>query len=167
MSTDGFDGMPQLQEDLKRLPEKVQKRIASVWVKKWAVIAKMNAIREAPIGKTRNLVSGIVNRVSSKTTLGKYKSFARSVVIGKKPAFHFHLVNLGTKPRYTGAQTSKGKGGRVREKSTGKKRAFRGAMPANPFIARAAPPILAQAEADFRQLVSKEIHKFIRKNNGG
>jgi len=163
----GFDGMPELQDDLKVLPEKIQKRVARAWVRKWAPLAKFAAIAQAPTGKTKNLVAGIVARYSKPATLGKFKSFARSVVIGVKPAYHFHLVNLGTKARFTGSVTRKGKGGRTRQKSTGKPRASRGVMPANPFVGRAAPQVLDRAEADFRQLVSKEIKKFLRKSNGG
>lgn len=164
-SDEGLDGAKQLNDDLLKLPEKIQKRIARAWTRKWATQAKFAAIKEAPVGKTRNLVSGIVARDSKLPTLRKKKSFSRSVVIGVKPAFHFHIVNLGTKPRFTGGDSRRKK--KRSESKSPAARVSRGTMPANRFMQRAAAAILDQAEQDLRQTVSKEIGKFLKKSNGG
>jgi hypothetical protein len=164
----GFEGMDDLEESVRTLPAKVQKRIARAWARKWSAVAWAAAIQKAPIGKTRNLVSGIARRDTKAPTLRKLQSFARSVVIGRKPAYHFHLVNLGTKPRYT-------KGGTGRNKTTGRfvkvnavqraigQRAYRGFMKKNDFVADAARPLIGQAESDLRTLVQRNIARFLRK----
>lgn len=153
MSTDGFDGLPELQRSLADLPENVQKRIARAWARKWSQMAYNATVQEAPRGKTRNLLAGIRRRDSKPGTLRRLNAFARSVVIGAKPANHFHLVNLGTKPR------------NAKTKSGGT--AFRGVMPRNDFVARAARPLMAEAEADLRVLVRRNLERLLKKGGRG
>lgn len=153
MSTDGFDELPELQRSLAALPENVQKRIARAWARKWSRAAYNAAVSETPRGRTRNLLAGIKRRDSKRGTLQRLNSFARSVVIGAKPANHFHLVNLGTKPRM-----GKHKSGTA---------AFRGAMPRNDFVARAALPLMAEAESDLRVLVRRNLARLLKKEGGG
>jgi hypothetical protein len=71
-------------------------------------------------------------------------SLARAVVIGKKPAYHFHLVNLGVS--------------RSRQTESG---ANRGTMPANPFFQRSAQPILSQAQADVKTELAREVQRLL------
>lgn len=163
---EGFEGMDDLDQALKDLPEKVQRRIARAWTRKWSLVAWAAAVQKTPVGKTRNLIAGVVRRDSKPRTLRNLQSFSRSVVIGRRPAFHFHLVNLGTKPRFTKGGTSRGAKGRfVVATSKEKKvnpRAFRGIMPKNDFVADAARPLMGQAEADLRTLVQRNIERLLR-----
>lgn len=163
---DGFQGMDEVTRNLQSLPDNIQKRIARAWTRKWSAIAWAAAVQKAPIGRTRNLVAGLVRRDSRARTLGKLRSLARSVVIGRRPAFHFHLVNLGTKPRFTGAVARKGKGGKVSVTKTKSVRASRGIMPKNDFMADAARPLMSQAEADLRVLVQRNLDRFLRRQGG-
>ena len=143
---DLIEGMDDLQREMDKLPEKLQRRIARLWAKRWSQVAWSNAIKEAPIGPRRNLVAGIARRDSRVGTLRKLRSMARSVVIGKKPAYHFHWVVMGiSTPRKT------------------KKGANRGIMPANPFMERAMAPLVSQAEQDLRTLVRNNLQRLLKK----
>lgn len=150
----GFEGMSDLTSAVAELPEKLSKRILRAWTRRWANQAWISAVGKAPIGKTKNLVTNIVRRNSGKRTLNKLKSLSRSVVIGRRRAAHFHLVNLGTKPRYSAPSPVTGK------------RAYRGVMPKNPFMAAAASAILPQAEADLRNQLNKAAAKLLSKRGG-
>jgi hypothetical protein len=162
--------MDDFRAAMRSLPENIQKRIARAWTRKWSQQAWMAAIQQAPIGKTRNLVQGIKRRDTRKRTLTRLKSLARSVVIGMKPAMHFHIVIGGSKPRYTtgiGKPNRKNSIQRAALKLTGFKPAYRGIMPKNPFVAKAAGPLMEQAEADLRQQVQRNLARMLKKNGGG
>lgn len=163
-----IEGLRELKEGLEQLPERMQKSILRQWAKKWSAIAWAGAIQKAPVGKTRNLIAGIARRDSKTATLRKLHSLARSVVIGKKPAFHFHLVNLGTKPRWTGETRGKKdrKTGVRTTKLTGGKRAYRGVMPKNPFIAEAAIPMMGRAEQDLKQTIRTRVARLLKRRGG-
>jgi len=163
-----MEGLSELKEGLRHLPERMQKSLLRAWTKKWSAIAWAAAIQKAPVGKTRNLIAGIARRDTKSATLRKLHSLARSVVIGKKPAFHFHLVNLGTKPRWTGERRGRKdrKTGLRAQERTGGKRAFRGVMPRNPFVAEAARPLMWQAEADLRQTIQKRLARLLKRQGG-
>lgn len=146
MANEPIDGMAELQNELGQLPEKLQRRIVRLWAKRWSQVAWSNAIKEAPIGPRRNLVAGIARRDSRAGTLRKLRSIARSVVIGKKPAYHFHWVVMGiSTPRKT------------------KKGANRGIMPANAFMERAMSPLIGQAEQDLKTLVRNNLQRLLKK----
>jgi hypothetical protein len=166
--------MDDFRAAMRSLPENIQKRIARAWTRKWSQQAWVAAIQQAPIGKTRNLVQGIKRRDTRKRTLTRLQSLARSVVIGMKPAYHFHIVIGGSKPRYT---TGYGKAsragilrataGRIRQGLGAFKPAYRGIMPKNPFPVKAAGPLMDQAEADLRQQVKRNLARMLKKNGGG
>jgi hypothetical protein len=166
--------MGDLRIGIQNLPENIQKRIARAWARKWSQQAWIAAIQNAPIGKRKNLVQGIKRRDSRKRTLTRLQSLARSVVIGAKPAYHFHLVIGGTKPRYTTGYGRASRGGILRaslaraQQALGAfKPAYRGVMPKNPFVMKAAAPLMDAAEADLRQLVRRNIERMLKKQSGG
>lgn len=150
MSTND-DAFRELEEALRQLPERTANRVAKQWTKEWSARAYLGALRLAPRGTEGNIIKGLARRDTSPAALRKVRAMARSVVIGKKPAYHFHLVVQGTGPRYT-----KGKG------FFGKP-AFRGRMPANPFMDRAAAPLEAPAIADLRMRVQKSLARLLKK----
>lgn len=145
MTTQGIEGLNELLESLAALPETLQTRILKAWTLRKARDAAKAAQAAAPRGKTGNLRKGIVAKSSGKARLQKLGSVARAVVIGKAPARHFHLVNLGTRPRM--GKTKRGTP------------ANRGVMPANPFFSRAVQPIMAQAQASLNTELAAEVQK--------
>ena len=162
----GLQGADELTRALSALPENIQRRVARAWVKRWSAVAWAATISEAPKGKTGNLLGGIVRRDTSKAVITRLRSLARAVVIGKKPAFHFHLVILGTQPRYTGQSSSKRGKGRKTVLKPGARRAFRGVMPANDFTVRAVRPLMAPAEQDLRVRLDRALQRMLRRGGG-
>jgi hypothetical protein len=139
-----IEGLPDLLESLRALPEAIQKRVLKAWALRRAREAAAAAQAAAPKGKTGNLRRGIRAAASSASTLRKRGSIARAVAFGAKPANHFHLVNLGVaKARQT-------------------KRGFsRGTMPANPFFGRATQAVAARAQADAAGDLSREVQRLL------
>lgn len=162
-----IEGLDELRRALASLPDTVQKRVSRSWALDWSRTAYAAAVNAAPVGKTRNLITGIARRDSTPATLRNLQSLARSVVIGKKPAFHFHLVVAGTAPRWTGATSRKGKRQNLlltrALRGVPKKRAFRGIMPANDFMGRAAAPLQQPATADLARRVQRELDRIARR----
>lgn len=137
-------GVPELLASLRRLPENLQKKVLKAWTMRKAREAAKAAQAAAPRGRTGNLRKGIAAKASGSARLRKTGSLARAVVIGKKPAYHFHWVNLGI----AGArQTEDG--------------ANRGSMPANPFFQRSAQPILSQAQAEVQGDLAREVQRLL------
>lgn len=137
-------GVPELLASLRRLPENLQKKVLKAWTMRKAREAAKAAQAAAPRGKTGNLRKGIAAKASGPGRLRKLGSLARAVVIGRKPAYHFHWVNLGiSKAR----QTDRG--------------ANRGTMPANPFFQRSAQPVLSQAQADVQGELAREVQRLL------
>jgi hypothetical protein len=93
--------------------------------------------------------------------VGKKKIVGRVVNPGRMLARqpHGHLIAAGTKNRYTGARTWRTKKGGMRKKKTGKPRAFRGRVQANPFIRQAA----AAAAPSLHRLIGEELTKGINR----
>lgn len=139
-----ISGMPELLAALQRLPDNLQKRVLRAWTMRRAREVAKAAKAAAPRGRTGNLRKGIAAKASGTAKLRKVGSLARAVVIGKKPAYHFHWVNMGI--------------ARSRQTSTG---ANRGAMPANPFFQRAAQPILSRAQGDAQNELAREVQRLL------
>jgi hypothetical protein len=164
----GFDGMQALQKALDYMPENLRRNVLRAWARKWSQRVFIAAQIAAPKGKTRNLVVGLRRRDAKPARLKSIGSLARSVVIGGKPAYHFHWISLGTKPRWTtGGGDLRGKGikavaRRARLRLTHKP-AYRGVMPPNPFMVRAAQPLMSQAEADMKTLVGRALQRLLRR----
>lgn len=137
-------GVPELLESLRRLPDNLQKRVLRAWTMRKAREAAKAAQAAAPRGRTGNLRKGIAAKASGTAKLRRTGSLARAVVIGKKPAYHFHWVNMGIS--------------RSRQTETG---ANRGSMPANPFFQRSAQPILAQAQAEVGTDLAREVQRML------
>jgi hypothetical protein len=164
----GFDGMEALRQALAYMPERLQKSVVRAWARRWSQQVYIAAQIAAPKGKTRNLVLGLRRRDAKPARLQSIGSLARSVVIGAKPAFHFHIVNRGTKPRFTtGGGNLRGKGIKARLRRSflkaTHKPASRGVMPPNPFLERAAGPLLSQAEDDLKVRVGRALQRLLIK----
>lgn len=102
----------EVMEALDALADRDAKRALQKATKKAGTFLARKARPEVPLGKTRKLRKSITTRAAKRDKPGSY-------VTARAP--HRHLVQLGTKDRFT-----KGSG------------AFRGRMTANPFIARTA-----------------------------
>jgi hypothetical protein len=135
-------GTDDLIRALHDLPEDLQKRVLKSWVIRKAREIARAAKGAAPRGKTGNLQAGIVARASSTTTLRKLGSMARAVVIGKKPAYHFHIINQGTPPGLNKAGNRRGKG-----------------LKANPFLDRVAGPKLAGIQGEIQTDLAREVQR--------
>jgi hypothetical protein len=159
--------MDDLQRGLQALPANLQKRVVRAWARKWSQRVYIAAQIAAPKGKTRNLVLGLRRRDAKPSRLKTLGALARSVVIGGKPAYHFHWVNLGTSPRWTtGGGDLRGKGvrkaaRRARLKLT-HKRAYRGVMPRNNFLVKAATPLMGEARQDLARAVERNLARMLK-----
>jgi hypothetical protein len=138
----GLLGADDLMAALRDLPEELQRRVLKAWtIRKAREIARA-AKAAAPRGKTGNLRAGVVARSSKTNTLRKLQSLARAVVIGKRPAHHFHLINQGTRPGLNKAGNKRGKG-----------------IKANPFLDRAATPLLAGIQGEIHTDLAREVQR--------
>ena len=143
MSTDGLQGVEELMTTLNQLPEQLQRKVMLDWTLRHARSVATAAKAAAPRGPTGNLQKGISVRRSSLSMLRKLNSIARAVVIGKKPAYHFHWINRGTANRFT-------RGGK-----------FTGRIRGNPFLERSAQPIVTRARSELRTTLAAEVQRML------
>lgn len=116
-----IDGLKELGQQLETLPAKVAKKILRPATRKAAKPLAAECKAAAPVGPTGNLRRSF--KVRAMKIRGRRKKNTVGVVItspGQGLAPHAHLVEKGTKPRFT------------------KKGKATGVMPANPFMQRAA-----------------------------
>jgi hypothetical protein len=140
----GLLGADELMAALRDLPKELQRKVLARWtITKARQIARA-AKAAAPRGKTGNLRAGIVARSSSANTLRKLQSMARAVVIGKKPAFHFHIINQGTRAGVNKSGNRRGKG-----------------IKPNPFLDQAAAPLLARVRGEVQTDLAREVQRML------
>jgi HK97 gp10 family phage protein len=149
MTPNGIIGLDDLLAALGDLPENLQNRAVRAWAMRKARAVAKAAQSAAPRGLTGNLRQGIVARQASRKRMIALKSLGRAVVIGKAPAYHFHLINRGTGVRVGGPKSRKYSGRRF------------GVLRPNAFLQRAAQPILAQAQADIKGDLAKEVQRLL------
>jgi hypothetical protein len=138
----GLLGSAELIDALRHLPENLQKKVFRRWVIRKAREIAAATKAAAPRGKTGNLRAGIVAKSSSAVTLRKLQSMARAVVIGKKPAHHFHIINRGTPAGLNKSGNRRGKG-----------------LRANPFMEQAAVPLLARVRGEVSADLAREVQR--------
>jgi hypothetical protein len=136
----GLEGADDLIQALHYLPQNLQKQVFARWVVSKAREIARAAKAAAPRGATGNLQAGIVARAGRAATLRKIGSLARAVVIGKRPAFHFHWVNHGTPPGLNKAGNRRGKGRK-----------------GNPFLDRVGRPKLAGIQAEISTDLARQV----------
>jgi HK97 gp10 family phage protein len=146
MSADGLQGTEELLQVLAELPENIQKQVLRKWVMKYAKEVEKAAASRAPRGKTGNHRKGLRARMSGPRVLKRKGSIARAVVVGAKPAYHFHIINLGTRDGVNKSGNRRGMGIKPR-----------------PFLSAAANPILARAQADVNSSLAREVQAVIDK----
>lgn len=164
-----IQGQEKLQQKLRTLGPRVEKKVARRAINRGASVFVKKIRAEAPVGETKSIKKEVGKRVNAKKPgeitakagLGvgkKRKKAAKQAEAGNKRQVdasepHGHLVAKGTKARYTGERTWKTKRGKVRRRSTGKPRAYRGKMTANGFVRRGA----SGAKDEFAAIVAKTL----------
>jgi Bacteriophage HK97-gp10, putative tail-component len=138
----GLLGADELMAALHDLPEDLQKRVLKAWVIRKAREIARSVKSAAPRGKTGNLKAGVVARASKANTLRRIQSLARAVVIGKKPAYHFHIINQGTPVGLNKSGNKRGKG-----------------IKANPFLDRTASPMLGNVRSEIKTDLAREVQR--------
>lgn len=140
-----IEGMNELLRAFRDLPESLQTKVMSKWTLDNARRVAIAVARAAPKGKTGNLRKGIKAKKTGKAKMNRLGSIARAVATGFSPARHYNLVNVGSGPRFHN------RSGR-----------YAGRMPANPFAARAARPIVEQARADVNAGLARSVEKTLQ-----
>lgn len=133
-------GASELANKLYQLDNDVRRTIAAKALDTAAAVLVGPMRAAAPVGKTGNLRASIAKATRT------YNTTAFGIVGPQYPqGAHGHLVERGSKDRYT-----KGKG-------KYKVPAYRGRMPANPFIARSYASNQAQVIATLESVLATEI----------
>jgi hypothetical protein len=156
--------MLELLTALSRIPADIQEKVVKGWVMSLAQEVARGAKALAPQGKTGNLKRGIVARSARKSRLRSIGSLARSVALGKRPAYHFHWFNRGTLRRTTKGGTPQFSLRRKRNVNYDKARspANRGIMPSNPFMQQAAAPVIARAQSDVKGSLAQQVERVLQ-----
>lgn len=121
-------GVAELDRQLNRIATRDARRLVRNGVNKGLTVLAKAIRTEAPKGRTGNLRKGIGKRFRKNRRSGEMEAIAGIGVGKKKRAAHIRIVALGSKPRVTKAG------------------AYRGVMPANDFVTRAASRVGGNAQ---------------------
>lgn len=142
-------GAKDLERSLLALPERLQKStIDRALMRAGMPIAadaasRVNRAGGKPDVADKITVSKTLSRRQRRGT--KKEDGTRTVYIGVRPAPHAHLIEFGTGPRYTKAG------------------AYRGSMPANPFMRPAWDAGWRPALDDIGKIIGEEIERSARR----
>lgn len=182
-----IQGLAQLEQRIKSLPLKVEKRIVRKALNKAAGAMVRGIRKQVPKGDTKSAAKEIGKRITTKggqviAKVGVGVSSPKKKKKGEKPKSksffgslfgrkhrqisdvskyepHAHLLALGTKARYTGEISKKRRDGSVYVKKTKSGRAYRGFLRPDGFVKRGA----MGARQEFARLLQESIKAGIEK----
>lgn len=164
---DGVDGMAELIERLHSLPRRLRDRTLSGWAT--GVAARMAsrlrvAVRTVAF-KTGRLTGSIRGaRVRPAKAQSMFGALARAIAYSsaKHGGRVWHLINLGTKDRYTKGGVRRG----GRRAFVAGKRAFRGRVTPRRIVVGTAPIILQQVLPEAKTDLARRIQRALAKHGG-